>query len=163
MRTAIALSFVLVLVDLATAADPYEDAMVASRNGDFIAAAKLFLPLAESGNADAQVHLAEIYYDGLGVPTNYNEAVKWFRRAADQGKYTAQYQLSGLYAEGRGVAKDDVIAMMWLDLVAAQGYWGATDQQSLLAKEMTPDQIAQAKKLADEWKPVPVHPVSLSH
>jgi TPR repeat protein len=71
--------------------------------------------------ADAQLHLAEIYYNGFGGPRNFGAAAKWYSRAANQGKHPAQCLLSGLYEAGEGVPKDAVTAMMWLDVAAAQG------------------------------------------
>jgi TPR repeat protein len=162
MRVIFALCIALMMLTSARATDPYEDAMAALRSGDYAGASQLFQPLAESGNADAQLHLAEIYYDGLGGPRNLGAAAKWYSRAANQGKHTAQCLLSGLYEVGEGVPKDVVTAMMWLDVAAAQGYEEVLEQRAILAKYMTSEQIVEAKKLADEWHPVPERPVDVS-
>jgi hypothetical protein len=42
---------------------------------------------------------------------------------------------------------------MWFSLAAAQGYPSAEDYMDTLAKKMTPAQIAEAQRLAREWKP----------
>ncbi len=42
---------------------------------------------------------------------------------------------------------------MWVNLAAAQGKDGASKVRDLVAEIMTADQIAQAQKLAGEWKP----------
>jgi len=52
--------------------------------GDHATALNKFLPLANQGNAEAQLELGLMYADGQGVPRDYKEAVKWFRLAADQ-------------------------------------------------------------------------------
>ena len=57
---------------------------------DHETAYKLFLPLAEQGNADAQSNLGLMYESGRGVPQDYKEAIKWYRLAADQGFARAQ-------------------------------------------------------------------------
>ena len=61
-----------------------------------------------------------------------------------------------MYAKGLGVPQDHVLAHKWLNLAAAQkpslSYGKERDQ---LARNMTPDQIAEAQKLAREWKPAP--------
>jgi hypothetical protein len=44
---------------------------------------------------------------------------------------------------------------MWLDLAAAQEVEKARKLCDNLAKLMTPAQIAEAQKLAREWKPKP--------
>jgi hypothetical protein len=46
-----------------------------------------------------------------------------------------------------------VQACLWLSLAAAQGNKGASDALDSFAPKMTPTQIAEAKKLAREWKP----------
>ena len=45
--------------------------------------------LAEEGNAPAQYLLGGMYYNGQGVPQDYQLAVKWYRKAAEQGEADA--------------------------------------------------------------------------
>jgi hypothetical protein len=42
---------------------------------------------------------------------------------------------------------------MWLNLAAAQDTGDATKSRDTLAAMMTPAQLAEAQKLAREWKP----------
>ena len=51
------------------------------------------LPIAERGNVEAQVGVAEAYFYGRGVATNRVEAVRWYRRAAMAGDASAQASL----------------------------------------------------------------------
>jgi uncharacterized protein len=44
---------------------------------------RLLRPLADQGNAEAQMKLGFMYVTGEGTPQDYVEALKWFRRAAD--------------------------------------------------------------------------------
>ena len=60
---------------------------------------------AEKGDAQAQNHLAEHYFDGVGVALDYVEAVKWFRKAADQGNAFANTNLGLCYGGGAGVQR----------------------------------------------------------
>jgi TPR repeat protein len=53
----------------------------------------------------------------------------------------------------RLVPKDIVRAYMWFNLAAAQGLEGAEKYRDEVAQHMTPAQIAEAQKLAREWKP----------
>ena len=46
---------------------------------------KIFVPLAEQGNRDAEYSVGVIYSNGRGLPQSYVEAAKWFHRAAEQG------------------------------------------------------------------------------
>ena len=58
-----------------------------------------------------------------------------------------------MYAEGRGVPQDYVRAHMWFDLAAAQGEPKAATVLEMAERRMTPAQIAEAQKLARDWKP----------
>ena len=87
------------------------------------------------------------------MPQNCAEAAKWFRLAADQGHVVAQDVLGGQYFSGRGVLQDHVVAYMWLSLSAAQGDRDAAETRDRVMKLMIPAQIAEAQKLAREWKP----------
>ena len=94
-----------------------------------------------------------MYDDGQGVPQDYAEAVKWYRLAAEQGLPRAQLSLGVMYFEGHGVPLDYVRAHMWFNLSAAQGMSLAPKNRDIVAKRMTPAQIAEAQKLAREWLP----------
>ena len=109
-------------------------------------------PLAEQGDASAQTNLGVMYHQGHGVPLDYAEAMKWFRLAAEQGDATAQHNLGLMYAKGQGVAQNYIQAYMWETLAAAQGNDNASKGLEILEKQMTPDQIAEAQRLAREWK-----------
>ena len=129
------------------------EGVAAYNRGDFATALREWRPLAEQGVAEAQFNLGLMYYDGEGVPQDYAEAVKWYRKAAEQGVAEAQSNLGLMYDNGRGVLQDYVRAHMWYNLAAAQGNKPATKNRDLLAKRMTPAQIAEAQKLAREWRP----------
>jgi len=95
-----------------------------------------------------------MYATGRGVPQDYAQAVKCFRLAADQGNADAQFNLGQMYANVQGVPRDYVLAYMWLNLSAVQGDKVAAKNRDLVAQHMTPEQIAEAQKLAREWKPI---------
>ncbi len=70
----------------------------------------------------AQKWLAIIYYDGLGVPINYPEALIWFKEAAEQGDATSQYFLGIMYNRGQGLLSSNFIeAANWYKKAAEQG------------------------------------------
>jgi TPR repeat protein len=104
-------------------------------------------PLAENGNLDAQINLANMYFDGSGVPQDYKESVKWYRLAADRGSVDAQIALGFLYEYGDAVPQDYVQAYKWFDLADVPLYRDA------VAAKMTPAQIAEAQQLTKESKP----------
>jgi len=125
-------------------------------------AIKWFRAAADQGSADAQYALGDMYEGGKGVPQDYPAAMEWFRKAADQGEAHAQYALGDMYEEGKGVPKNYVRAHMWYNLAAstyASSPYYESERESaeklrdLLARKMTPAQIAEAQRLAREWKP----------
>jgi TPR repeat protein len=76
---------------------------------------------------------------------------------ADQGVAGAQYNLGAMYADAHGVPLDYVEAYKWLSVSASRFPAGSRDaavkMRDLVAAKMTPAQIADAQKLAREWKP----------
>jgi TPR repeat protein len=80
-------------------------------------------------------------------------ALFWFGRAAAQGDTLAFAKLALMYAQGRGVLQDFIQAHMWYNLSAAYGELRSAEARDALAKQMTPAQIAEAQRLAREWKP----------
>jgi TPR repeat protein len=84
---------------------------------------------------------------------DYATALRLIRPLAEQGDANAQYNLGVFYDNGLGVPQDKVRAYMWFNLSAAQGRQGAAAFRDLIARRMTPAQIAEAQKLAHEWKP----------
>ena len=101
----------------------------------------------------AQNNLGLMFELGQGVTRDYAEAARWYRKAAEQGEALAQDNLGRMYEQGRGVTQDYVLAHMWHNLAAAQGDDDAAKARDGLAQQMTPDQIAEAQRLAREWKP----------
>ena len=71
-------AFVMAMTLAGTAlAGPLEDAAAAYNRGDYATAVRLWQPLANGGDADAQFNLGQLYYRGRGVPQDYAEAAKW--------------------------------------------------------------------------------------
>ncbi len=146
------LALVVVLVAAPAWAD-FKAGAEAYQRGDYATALKEWRPLAEQGDAGAQFNLGVMYDDGRGVPQDDAEAVRGYRRAAEQGYAEAQFNLGLMYLKGRGVPQACVQAHMWVNLAAAQGIEDARKARDLLAEQMTPAQIAEAQRLAREWKP----------
>lgn len=120
---------------------------------DYSQAAEWFRKAAEQGFLQTQFMLANMYAKGRGVAQDDAQAAIWFRKAAEQGNTTAQYTIGTMYAEGRGVQQDKVQALVWLDLaVAGMSPGGGRDRalkaREAVAEEMTPDELAEADKLA---------------
>ena len=116
-------------------------------------AVKWYRMAAEQGYDKPQNNLGQMYRNGLGVPQDDAEAVKWYRKAAEQGLAEAQFNLGNMYSKGEGVPQDDVLAYMWFNLAVAQGIDVAKANRDDVATRMTSEQIAEAQRLAREWKP----------
>ncbi|MEK7764447.1 MAG: tetratricopeptide repeat protein, partial [Nitrospirota bacterium] len=103
--------------------------------------------------AKAQFNLGTLYFNGEGAPKDYQQALRWFRLAADQGEALAQTKIAIMYDDGQGVRRNIVQAYKWYSLAATNGDKPATLLLKSIADKMTPAQIAEAQKLAREWKP----------
>ena len=130
---------------------------------DYVEVMKWYRKAAEQGNAAAQNDLGNMYTEGQGVPQDYVEAMKWLRKAAEQGNAAAQNNLGNMYTEGQGVPQDYVQAHKWFNLAAARIPASETESRAIpiksrdrVASKMTPAQVAEAQKLASEWKATPV-------
>lgn len=90
-----------------------EKAHEALSSGDYATAIRLYRPLAEQRDAEAQYYLGYLYENAMGVPKNYAEAAKWYRLTADQNYAHAQYALASMYESGLGVTRNYASAMKW--------------------------------------------------
>ena len=118
---------------------------------DQAATVRWYRKAALQGNAEAQYKLGVIYAKGRGVPQESVEALKWFRMAAEQGDILAQYNLGAMYANGEGIPVNYILAYQWWDLASEKGDLRANEFKLIIAERMTPDQVAEARKLAAEW------------
>jgi hypothetical protein len=78
---------------------------------------------------------------------DYATALKELLPLAEQGDASAQAVLGGMYEEGQGVPQDYVHAHMWYNRASAAGVKEAAQARDILAKQMTPAQIAEAQRL----------------
>jgi len=131
----------------------FNEGLTAYMRGDYQLALKLWRPIAEQGNADAQRGLGEMYANGTGVTRDFVDAVKWYQLAAKQFDDKAQLELGSRYLAGEGVPQDIVLAHMWWNLAAARGNEAARERRDRVASRMTASQIAEAQRLARRWTP----------
>lgn len=111
-----------------------------------------FKKAAEGGDSQAQYNLGLFYDNGeYGLPQDREEAAKWYRQAANQGMLSAQNRLGILYAEGRGITRDYVQSYFWFNTAAELGDESAAKSRGIVAKNMSPSQIVEAKRLTHEW------------
>src|SRR5208337_1323703 len=89
---------------------------------------------------------------------DYTMAMHLIRPLAEQGNTGAQTDLGVIYDSGLGVPQDYAQAHMWFSLAASRAPDAAVRGQAVKARDavaakMTPAQIAEAQRLASEWKP----------
>jgi hypothetical protein len=123
-------------------------------------AVKWYRRAADKGDSDGQVSLGWSLIFGKSNLQDEAEAIELFRKAADHGNVDAMSSLGTLYADGWCVAQDYVQAHMWYNLAASgPSSLFEMDKKELakrrdeLAAKMTPQQVAEAQRLAREWKP----------
>jgi len=143
-------------------------------------ALKWYRIAADQGSPYAENVIGMTYERGFHAAQDDAEAFRLFRRAANKiydrpGNtwiHSPQYNLAAMYAAGRGTAQDHVRALMWFTLAAAFGdtkvpdEFGvnllgtpkltAPEQRDKLVAQMTSAQVAEAEKMAHEWRPHPV-------
>ncbi len=117
----------------------------------------LLTKAAEKGDATAQYNLGLRY----PLPSDSAISLKWFHKAAEQGYAKAYDHLGFSYQVGHGIPQDYVEAFKWYLLASLEGeeadfmMLGVSlrDRMKGLKSQMTQEQIAEAQKLAYEWKP----------
>lgn len=129
------------------------DAQAACQREDYVTGLRIYRQWAEKGSLPAQTMVGAFYLKGIGgVSADPAEAAKWVKQAAEQGEPNAQILLSSMCREGTGVAQEPVQALMWL-ILAANSVPEARDLRIAQEKELSPEQIEQARQMARDWKP----------
>ncbi len=114
-------------------------------------AIKWFKASAAQGNADAQFFVGSIY---VMPHKDIAEGVKWLRLSAEQGNQDAQWLLGKTYLQGdKELPRDPVQAEMWLRLAAKNNLEFYENALRSAEGQMTADQVAKGKALAEAWKP----------
>jgi uncharacterized protein len=109
---------------------------------------------AEQGHTEAKKRLLTCYTKMAGIYIDNGdskEAAKWFQLSADHGNEIAQLCLGSMYERGRGVIQNYVLAHMWYNLSASNGNKSAIKNRDIVTSQMTPTQIAEAQKMAQDW------------
>ncbi len=78
---------------------------------DFDTALGVWMGEAQSGSAEAQYYVGQIWERGLGRAPDYGRAAQWYGKAAAQDYGPAQVHLAYLYENGLGVEPDPAEAL----------------------------------------------------
>jgi TPR repeat protein len=122
MRNArIVLAAVSLLFVTAAWGDDFQQGLDAYNSADYeTALAKWQMP-AESGDANSQFGLGQMYGNGFGVMMDDDQALKWYGLASEQGHAQAQCNLAVMYQNGWGIEQSDSEAARLFTSAAEQG------------------------------------------
>lgn len=142
------------LLPLAPAtAQTLQQAQEALARRDWAGALRQLQPLAQAGQAQAQLQLGLLHYHGQGVAEDNAAARTWFDRAARQGLAEAQFRLGTMYAFGHAAAPEGEdphrLAALWFFEAASQGH--AEAQYSLGILFVTGSGVVQSTEEAERW------------
>jgi uncharacterized protein len=100
----------------------YQQAGARFQAGDKAGAAQLVQRAAEAGNALAQLRLALLYDQGVGVAQSAKSALQWYLKAAAQGEPESQNQVASYYELAEGVAENWDLSARLRQASATQGW-----------------------------------------
>ena len=116
---------------------------------DSIQSTSLLQRAAEAGLAEAQSRLADRYYYGGKIPTNYKLARFWAQRGSDQGDAECQLRLADYKMRGVGGEKDCAGGISLLKALAQQSVLEA--QNRLGHEYRTGENVKTDLVAAKEW------------
>jgi hypothetical protein len=136
----IALLTAIVLTGATPARADFAAGAAAYDAGDYTAAFREWEPLAQQGDTEAMVAVAELYR-----ATNASTAFRWYRRAARAGNAVAGMNLAEMYLKGRGTETDRIAAYIWFTRAADLGKSWAREQRDKLGLRLTEAERAAAQ------------------
>ncbi|HEV7164168.1 MAG TPA: TonB family protein [Gammaproteobacteria bacterium] len=111
----LALSLVL------TGCAPKHDDDTALITGDYKTALARYQAEAAQGNSAAEMKLADMYTQGLGVPADPAAGLRWDEKAANDGNYSAIIQVSNYYVLPHDGRVDYAQAFKWCKVAVDAG------------------------------------------
>jgi Sel1 repeat len=106
---------------------------------------------ANTGSPERAFELAQKFYNGDLFAKDNAQAFRWFTAAAELGHLAAQTNLAVLCAQGEGTNQDLVSAYKWFNISAERGSEQNNSAVQKLERLLSPEQIAEAKRLSAEW------------
>ena len=80
-----------------------------------------FKSLAERGNLQGMLNIANMYQAGEGVEKNPTLALEWYLKGSERGDPRAMFNVAQAYEQGLGVISDHDIALKYYHLAAQEG------------------------------------------
>jgi len=154
-----------------TQKDRYKLGLRWYQQGQYDIAKKMWKPMAENGDCDAEYALGLLYFNGLSVRKNRSTALEWWGRAAEQAQPQALNSVGVVYShlrvayttldckKGCGEAKNLITAYKWFGLAIEYGppreVKFAQKSLDLISSQMTDVEVDGAKIMIEEWEPKP--------
>ena len=125
---------------------------------DYAGAVRVWRPLAEGGDVNAQYAMGIMYQLGRGAPRSEAQAANWYRRAAEHGYGAAMVNLAWVIVQGARNPAELVPAYTWVRIAEAHDRDPGVIQNarydiSLLTRQMNAEQLSQAEAAAWAWRP----------
>ena len=118
---------------------------------DLQEALRWFRKAAVYGRPDAQYKIGLMYDQGLGLRQDYRKALNWYGKSAKNGFGLAQYKIGQMYIAGHGAKQNYIKAFAWLKTATSQGVRGKNNDLAMVISELTPEQLIDANRLADQY------------
>jgi TPR repeat protein len=119
-------------------------------------AAQYYQQAAEQGHVKSQLNLGILYFRDDVIPQDLAASFKWLSLAASNNNSEAQGYMANIYMQGIGVEKDTLKAAMWLMLATQNEDQHLVNRHTKMLNytlvQLTPEQVASAKKLAAKCK-----------
>lgn len=100
----------------------YKEANRLFLDGQYEAALKRYLSLAEEGSVSSQRFVGWMYYLGEGTEKNFELAQTWFGRAAEAGDSEAEFGIGRIHL----VRQEYDLAIKWFSVAAKHGFTPAS-------------------------------------
>jgi TPR repeat protein len=112
-------------------------------------AVEWLIKIAEQGNDNNQLTLANMYKKGQGVPQDYAKAFELYIKVAEKGHADTQITVADMYKMGEGIDQNYAKAVEWYTKAAEQGIHGAQYNLAIMYEKGLG--VLQDTVKAEEW------------
>jgi len=115
---------------------------------DYARAAAWYARAAQQGEPNAENNLGYLFFTGQGVKRDTDKSARLFAAAALAGVPAAEVNLGLSLASGAGLVRNPELAAVWCFRGQAAGAKDAAAALAVIVPELTPAQLAAARKAA---------------
>lgn len=114
----------------------------------YVQAAAWYARAAQQGEPNAENNLGYLFFTGQGVKRDTDKSARLFAAAALAGVPAAEVNLGLSLASGAGLVRNPELAAVWCFRAQAAGAKDAAAALAVITPELTPAQLAAARKAA---------------